>query len=75
MAYDGKPHPVTVEIAAGVSGIGSPLCVKYNGDANTIPTSAGKYIISIDAPAGSVYTAIENMIIYSFEITRISPGH
>jgi hypothetical protein len=71
--YDGLPHPVTVGVAPGVNGLGSPIRVKYNGSNNT-PVNVGKYVISVDVPVGSRYGAIEDLVLDSFEITQKVPS-
>ncbi|MDR1223484.1 MAG: MBG domain-containing protein [Tannerella sp.] len=72
VTYDGKPHPLTVTVDPGITGLGKITAIKYNGSA-TVPTAAGTYAVTVDISAGTAYAAIFNLPVGSFTIDPAEP--
>ncbi|MDR2579996.1 MAG: YDG domain-containing protein, partial [Fibromonadaceae bacterium] len=74
--YNGSPHSVSVDPAAGVFGLGA-ITIWYEGTNGTIynksstaPTNAGAYIVTADIADGANYAAATNLLLGNFTINK-----
>lgn len=69
VTYNGKAQGVTV---TSKKGVGNVIAVYYNG-LKTVPTNAGSYTVTIDAAAGTQYSAVNGLSLGTFTINKAAP--
>ena len=70
--YNGVSQAVIATAAGGVTGMGTPITVKYNGS-TTVPTNAGTYAVTVDIPAGSNYASATGLALGNYTIAKKVP--